>query len=242
MRSIFLKEFNSFLNSLIAYIVIAIFLTAVGLFTWVFPSFNVLDTGYADLNTLFNITPLIYLFLIPAITMRTFAEERKGGTLELIFTKPLSDYQIIIGKWLACWALVLVSLIPTLIYYFSIYNLGIPKGNIDTASVFGSYLGLLLVGGVFCSIGVFASTLTDNQLVAFVIAMFLCFFLYLGFDFIAAINVWGSWAVLVSRLGISYNFQGLAKGLVDSRNIIYFISIMAIMLQATKFSLDSRKW
>jgi ABC-2 type transport system permease protein len=242
MRSIFLKEFNSFLNSLIAYIVIAIFLTAVGLFTWVFPSFNVLDSGYADLNTLFSITPLIYLFLIPAITMRTFAEERKGGTLELIFTKPVSDYDVIFGKWLACWALVFVSLVPTLFYYASIYYLGIPKGNIDTASVIGSYIGLLLVGGAYCSIGIFASTLTDNQIIAFVVAIFLCFFLYQGFDFIAAIDVWGTYAVLISRLGISYNFQGLSKGLVDSRNIIYFISIMAIMLQATKFSLDSRKW
>jgi ABC-2 type transport system permease protein len=242
MRSIFLKEFNSFLNSLIAYIVIAIFLTAVGLFTWVFPSFNVLDAGFADLNTLFSITPLIYLFLIPAITMRTFAEESKGGTLELIFTKPVSDYDVIFGKWLACWALVLVSLVPTLCYYASIYYLGIPKGNIDTASVIGSYIGLLLVGGVYCSIGIFASTLTDNQIVAFVVALFLCFFLYQGFDLIAAIDVWGTYAVLISRLGISYNFQGLSKGLVDSRNIIYFISIMAIMIQATKFSLDSRKW
>jgi len=202
----------------------------------------VLDSGYADLNTLFSITPLIYLFLIPAITMRTFAEERKGGTLELIFTKPVSDYDVIFGKWLACWALVFVSLVPTLFYYASIYYLGIPKGNIDTASVIGSYIGLLLVGGVYCSIGIFASTLTDNQIIAFVIAIFLCFFLYQGFDFIAAIDVWGTYAVLISRLGISYNFQGLSKGLVDSRHIIYFISIMAIMIQATKFSLDSRKW
>ena len=217
-------------------------MTAVGLFTWVFSGFNVLDAGYADLGTLFSITPLIYLFLIPAITMRTFAEERKGGTMELIFTKPVTDYEVIIGKWLACWALVLVSLLPTLLYYFSIYNLGIPKGNIDSAGVAGSYLGLLLVGGVFCSIGVFASTLTDSQIVAFVISLFMCFFLYQGFDLIASINVWGTWSIWVSRLGISSNFQGLSKGLVDSRNIIYFLSIIAIMLQATKFSLESKKW
>lgn len=241
MWSIFKKEMGSFLFSPISWIVIGIFLTALGLFMWVFPGFSLLDAGYADMGTLFTLTPLVYLFLIPAITMKSFAEEKRGGTLELLFTRPVSEYDIIIGKWLASVALVILSLLPTMVYYWVLYTLGSPKGNLDTPSIIGSYVGLVLVGGVFASVGVLASSLADNQVIGFIIGVFLSFFFYQGFDYIASLPIWGSYSLWVSRLGISANFTSLAKGLIDSRDILYFISVTAIMLQATKLSLQSAR-
>src|SRR5688572_9058881 len=172
MLQILAKEFNSFLNSLIAYLVIGVFLTGIGLLMWVFPETSVLEYGYADMDTLFSYGPYVFIFLIPAITMRSFAEEKKSGTLELLFTRPLSDWDIVLGKFFACFLLVLVALIPTAIYYVSVYQLGNPPGNIDTPGVIGSYIGLMLLGGVFTSIGILASSLTNSQIVSFIVAAF----------------------------------------------------------------------
>ena len=176
MWTIFRKEVNQFLNSLLGYMVLAIFLIATGLLFWVFPENSVLEYGFAEMSGFFSLTPFVFIFLVPAITMRTFAEEKKAGTLEWLLTKPLSEGQILVGKFLASWALVLLALLPTLVYYFSLWILGSPQGNIDSAGVTGSYLGLVLLAGVFSSIGIFGSSLTDNQLVAFMVSVFLCFF------------------------------------------------------------------
>src|SRR5688500_1289529 len=192
MIEVLSKEFNSFLNSLIAYVVIGVFLTGIGLLMWVFPETSVLDYGYADMETLFTLGPYVFMFLIPAITMRSFAEESKGGTLELLLTKPLSDWDIILGKFFACFFLVLLSLLPTLIYYFSVYALGNPVGNIDTPGVMGSYIGLILLGAVFCAIGIFASSITNNQIVSFIFAAFLCYFLFGGFESLSLLNLWSA--------------------------------------------------
>lgn len=173
MIRVLTKEFNSFLNSLIAYVVIGVFLTGMGLLMWVFPETSILDYGYADMETLFVLGPYVFIFLIPAITMRSFAEERKSGTMELLLTKPLTDWDIILGKFFACFLLVLFALLPTLIYYLSVSALGNPAGNIDTPGVIGSYIGLALLAGVFCSIGIVASSITANQIVAFILAAFL---------------------------------------------------------------------
>ena len=242
MIRIFAKEFNGFLNSLIAYVVIGVFLTAMGLLIWVFPETSVLDYGYADLDTLFSMGPYVFIFLVPAITMKSFAEEKKLGTLELLLTKPLSDWQIIIGKFIAAFALVLVALIPTWIYYYSVYRLGNPVGNIDTAGVVGSYLGLALLGGVFCSVGILASSLTTNQIVAFILAAFLCFILYSGFDSLSSMAGGSSSVLLIRQLGIIYHYEAMSKGLVDSRDLVYFGSVMAILLLLTKITLGSRQW
>src|SRR5271154_1610272 len=215
MIRIFIKEFNNFLNSLIAYIVIGVFLTAIGLLTWVFRETSVLDNGYADLDPLFSMGPYVFIFLIPAITMKRFEEERKLGTLELLMAKPLTDWQIIIGKFLASFALVLIALLPTLISYFSIRRLGNPVGNIDTPGVIGSYLGLALLGGVFCAIGILASSITTNQIVAFILAAFLCFILYYGFDSLSSLMSLGSQALWVKQFGIIYHYETMSKGLVD---------------------------
>ena len=167
-----------FMNSLIAYIVISVFLTGIGLLMWVFPETSVLDYGYADMQTLFTLGPYVLMFLIPAITMRMFAEEKKTGTIEMLLTKPLTDWDIILGKFLSGWLLVILAVIPTIIYYVSVYLLGNPPGNVDTAGVMGSYVGLILLGAVFTSVGLFASSVSSNQIVSFIIAVFLCFIIY----------------------------------------------------------------
>jgi len=242
MYSIFIKEVNYFLNTLIAYVVISVFLIAIGLLMWVFPETSVLTYGYADMETLFAFGPYVFMFLIPAITMRMFAEESKNGTLELLFTRPLTDWQIIIGKYLSAYFLVIFALIPTLLYYYTIYQLGSPVGNIDTPGVIGSYVGLTLLGGVFTAIGIFSSAITSNQIIAFITSVFMCFMLYAGFTSLSSMNVFGDMAPLIEQLGISYHYNAMSKGLLDSRNLIYFFSVALTMLLFTKLTISSRKW
>jgi ABC-2 type transport system permease protein len=242
MFQILRKEINSFFNSLVAYMVIVVFLVGIGLIAWVFPQTSILDYGFANLDPLFNTAPYVFMFLIPAITMRTFAEEKKGGTMELLLTRPLSDLQIILGKYFACLVLVLFALFPTLLYYFTVYNLGTPVGNIDTAAVVGSYIGLVFLGAVFTSIGVFASSITDNQIVAFILAVFLCFFLYDGIASLASINVWSSYSYIISQWGIDFHYASVSKGLVDTVNLAYFLSLIVVMIYLTRLVLESRKW
>ena len=241
MWTIYHKEINSFLNSLIAYVVIGVFLTGIGLLTWVFES-NVLDYGFATLETLFTLGPYMFMFLIPAITMKAFAEERRAGTIELLFTRPFSDWQVILGKYLASFTLVFFAILPTLVYYYSVYQLGSPVGNLDTPGIIGSYIGLLLLGGVFAAIGILASSLTNNQIVAFIQAVALSYLFYGGLESIAALNVWGDFSLAIQKFGIIYHYNSLSKGLLDSRNVIYFLSVIAVLLLLTNLKLNSRKW
>ncbi len=240
MIYVFAKEFNSYLSSLIAYLVIGVFLTGIGLLLWVFPETSVLDYGFADMDTLFSMGPFVFIFLIPAITMKSFAEEIKMGTMELLLTKPLSDWGIVLGKFFASFALVLIALMPTLIYYFSISRLGNPVGNIDTAGVMGSYIGLSLLALVFSAIGILASSLTTNQIVSFILAAFFCFIFYSGFNSLATLA--GSWALTIKQFGILYHYEALSKGLIDSRDVIYFISVAGLMLLGAKTVIGSRQW
>lgn len=242
MLQVLTKEFNSFLNSLIAYMVIGVFLTAIGLLMWVFPDTSVLGYGFADMYTLFSFGPYVFIFLIPAITMRSFAEEKKTGTMELLLTKPLSEWDIIFGKYLACFALVVLALVPTFIYYFSVSALGNPAGNIDTPGVIGSYIGLLLLGGVFCSIGILASSIAPNQIVSFILAAFLCYLLFSGFESVSALHVWSVNALVIKQAGLLYHYDSLGKGLIDSRDLIYFITVTALMLLITRINLAARTW
>jgi ABC-2 type transport system permease protein len=242
MAQILAKEFNSFLNSLIAYIVIGAFLTAMGLLLWVFPETSILEYGYADLFTLFSLAPYVFIFLIPAITMRSFAEEQKAGTMELLLTKPLTDWDIILGKYFACFLLVLLTLIPTVIYYFTVSGLGNPPGNIDTPGVIGSYIGLLLLGAVFSATGIFASSVSSNQIVSFILAAFLCFLLFSGFESLALLNVWSVHSLTVRQLGLLYHYDALSKGLIDSRDLVYFLSVIGLLLLITRITVGSRSW
>jgi ABC-2 type transport system permease protein len=243
MRAIFIKEINTFFSSLIGYIVIGVFLVLMGLVMWVFPDYSILDNNYANLDTLFGIAPMIFMFLIPAVTMRTLAEEKQSGTIELLVTRPVTDWQIVGGKFLACFALVAFALVPTVIYYFSVYRLGAPAGNLDSGGILGSYIGLLFLAASFVAIGVFASSLTNNQIVAFVLATFLCFFVYMAFGFLSRLPVFfGKTDDIVQAIGIEHHYNSMSRGVVDTRDVIYFLSVIALFLAATVLSLGKRKW
>lgn len=243
MYSLFKKEIQGFLGSLIGYIVIVVFLTIMGLIMWVFPGdTNVLDAEYAALSPLFNLAPWIFMFLIPAVTMRLFAEENRAGTIELLLTKPLTDIQIILAKYLAGIVLVLFSLTPTLIYYLTVYYLGAPVGNIDHGGTWGSYIGLLFLASAFVAIGLFASSLSDNQVISFIIAVFLSFIIYIGFDFISGMDLLGTLDYLVINLGINEHYLSMSRGVIDSRDALYFISLIILFLMMTKLKIGSRNW
>ncbi|MCE2773691.1 MAG: gliding motility-associated ABC transporter permease subunit GldF [Bacteroidetes bacterium] len=243
MYSLFTKEIRSFLSSLIGYIVIIVFLLAISLFMWIIKGdSNVLDMGYANIDTLFAIAPWVFLFLIPAITMRSFADEKKSGTIELLLTRPLTDLQIILAKYLAGLVLVLFSLIPTLVYFYSVYKLGAPEGNIDTGGTWGSYIGLLFLGSSFVSIGLFASALTDNQIVSFILALAMSFFCYIGFEQISSLEFIGTADTLIANLGINAHYNSLSRGVIDSRDVIYFLSFNTLFVMCTRLVLQSRKW
>jgi ABC-2 type transport system permease protein len=242
MIQVFAKELNSFLNSLIAYVVIGFFLAAIGLLVWIFPETSVLDSEYAGLDTLFALGPYVFIFLIPSITMRSFSEETKLGTLELLLTKPLSDWDVVVGKFLASFALVCMALAPTLIYYVTVSRLGNPPGNLDSSGIAGSYIGLLLLAAIFCAAGILASSLTSNQIVAFVLASFLCFFLYTGFESISTLPFVSEFALVIQSIGILSHYESISKGLIDSRDVVYFASIVAGMLLLTKTVISSRSW
>lgn len=243
MYALLKKEIAAFLHSLIGYIVITVFLLASGLFLWIFPgNFNIPDAGVSSLENFFILAPWIFMFLIPAITMRTFAEEKRTGTIELLLTRPLTEWNIVLAKYFAALVLVALAILPTLIYFYSVYMLGNPQGNIDTGSTWGSYIGLMMLAGTFVSVGLFASVLTDNQVIAFVLGFFLCFFLYTGFDSIAGFDFWGQFGLLISYLGISEHYASISRGVVDSRDLVYFIGFILIFLILTRFKLLGRNW
>ncbi|HVA99496.1 MAG TPA: gliding motility-associated ABC transporter permease subunit GldF [Bacteroidia bacterium] len=243
MFTLLKKEINSFLNSLIGYITILVFLLAVSLFMWVLPmDSNVLDSGFASLDALFVVAPWVFLFLIPAITMRSFADEKKGGTIELLLTRPLTDLQIILAKYFAGLLLVVFSLLPTLIYYYSVSRLGNPPGNIDTGGMWGSYIGLLFLGAAFVAIGIFASSITENQVVAFILAVLLCLFFYYGFQFISTAHIFGNVDNLILALGINAHYTSMSRGVLDTRDMLYYVSLIVIFILLTKTVLESRKW
>lgn len=240
MKSILVKEFKSFFGSPIGYLVIAVFLLINGLFLWVFEGdFNILNSGFADLTPFFTFSPWVLLFLIPAVTMRSFSDEKKQGTIELLFTKPISIWQIVLGKFLGAFILIILALLPTLIYVYTVYNLGYPVGNLDFGSTLGSYFGLLFLIASYCAIGIYTSTLSENQIVAFILAVVLCFILYFGFEGIS--NLFKNFQDVIARLGMDYHYQSMSKGVIDTRDILYFSSITTIFLAATVYKLKSLK-
>ena len=243
MFTLFKKEIRAFLSSLIGYIAISVFLLLVGLFLWILPTeSNLLTNGYAGLDSLFGLAPWVFLFLIPAITMRSFADEKKAGTIEFLLTKPLTDIQIILAKYFAGVTLVLFSLLPTLIYYYSVYKLGSPVGNIDSGGTWGSYMGLFFLASAFTAIGIFASSLSDNQIIAFILAVFLCFFFYIGFEYISALDLFGKVDDFIISLGINDHYASMSRGVIDTRDVVYYLSLSGIFIFLTKTVLESRKW
>lgn len=242
MIAIFQKELKHFFSSLIGYMSIGVFLLITGGILWMFKG-GILDYGYATLESLFTIAPVVFLILIPAITMRSFSEEKNMGTLELLMTKPLSDMEIILGKYFAALTLVVFSILPTFIYFYSVYQLGAPKGNIDTGGVWGSYIGLFFLSAAFTAIGIFSSTVSNNQIVAFILSALLCAAMYWLFDIIAEFPVFANGLdYFIQQVGVNAHYRSVSRGIIDTRDIIYFISIIILFLTSTKTVLESRKW
>lgn len=230
--TIFKKELRSYFNSAVAYVVIVVFLAIVG---W-FHTSNLFLANVASLRLLFELVPVIFLFVVPAITMRLLSEEKKSGTIELLTTKPLRDVEIILGKFLAAWALIGIALMATLIYYITIAALG----DIDNGPVIGGYIGLLLLAGVYVGIGLFASSLTDNQVVAFILGFVFVFAFFMLDKILMYIPEWLT--SIVEFLGVDYHFSNIARGVIDSRDLIYFASVLGMTLYLSVVSLERRKW
>jgi ABC-2 type transport system permease protein len=242
MNSLFKKELNTFFGSFTGYLVISIFLLTTSLFLWVIPgNFNIIDGQRATLKGFFELAPWLYLFLIPAITMRMFAEEKRMGTLEMLITRPITTSSIVIAKYLAALCLVTITLLPTLLYFYSVYQLGNPAGNIDTGATWGSFLGLLFLASVYISIGLLASILTSNQVVSFLISITLSYIVFLGFDFIATSGSTIGFQNFFFKLGIHQHYQSISRGVIDSRDLFYFIAATLFFLYATRLCLLNPK-
>lgn len=243
MFAILTKEIRGFFSSLTGYIVIIVFLLINSLFMWIFPGeWNIFDNGYAGLDTLFLLSPWVFLFLVPAVTMKMFAEEKRLGTIELIFSKPITERGIIWGKYLASVLLVLLALLPCLIYYVSVYMLGETPGNLDRGGTWGAFIGLFFLASVYASAGIFASSLTDNQVIAFIIAVLICFVMFMGFDSFAYLPVLKNLDEFIIRLGINEHYKSISRGVLDTRDVIYFGAVVTIFNEATRLVLLSRKW
>jgi len=236
MFAILKKEIISFFASPIGYLVIGIFLITNGLFIWVFKGeFNIWDYGFADLSGYYFIAPWIFIFLIPAITMKSFSEEKKQGTLELLLTKPITNWQLVLGKFLGAFTLIILALLPTLLYIYTVYQLGNPIGNIDLGSAFGAYAGLLGIAMIYCAVGIFTSALSNNQIVSFILAVFVCFLMYYSFEALSDIT-----SISIENFGIKAHFNSISKGIIDSRNIMYFFSVSFLFLYFTKLTLTKK--
>lgn len=241
MRSLIGKEIRGFLGSLIGHIVIVVFLLITGLFLWVFPD-NILDLGYADLGPLFFLAPWVFLFLVPAVTMRSFSEERRTGTIELLLTKPITEFKLVFSKYIAAVVLVLLALLPTLVYYWSVGTLALPEWNIDTGGTWGSYLGLFFLASCFTAIGIFSSSITDSQIVAFLIGVFLCFALFMGFELLSSFDAVGGLEGPLKNIGIQQHYASMSRGVIDLRDVLYFGGVIMIFLLLTRTVIQSRKW
>jgi ABC-2 type transport system permease protein len=243
MFAIFRKEISGFFSSLTGYFVIIVFLLVNSLFMWVFPGeWNIFDSGYAGLDTLFFLSPWVFLFLVPAVTMRMIAEEKRLGTIELIYSRPITERGIIYGKFFASVVLVLLALLPGLIFYVSVYLLGETPGNLDKGGALGASVGLFFLASVYSSAGIFASSVTDNQVIAFILAILICFILFVGFDSFAYLPGLKKLDEFVIRLGINEHYKSMSRGVLDITDVAYFIAVVAIMNEATRLVLLSRKW
>ena len=243
MLSLLKKEINGFFSNALGYLVIVVFLALNGIFLWLYPGgFNLLNSGYSNIDGLFLISPWMFMLLIPAITMRMFADEKKAGTIELLLTRPFTDFQIVLAKYLSAVILVVFSILPTLVYFYSIYQLGNPTGNIDTGATIGSYIGLLFLGAGYAAIGLFSSSITDNPVVSFIVSILICFLLYFGFDQLAGLEFVGGNDLFILKLGMNEHYASMSRGVIALDDAVYFLTIITLFLTATRMVLQSRKW
>ncbi len=241
MRSIFIKEINSFFSSIVGYVALLVFLSACGLFLWIIPQYSIIDYGYASLERFFDIAPWLLLLLVPAVTMRSFADEFRTGTIEWLSTKPVTDLNIIMGKYLATLALIVFALLPTLVYVITISSLALPDITIDSGAIIGSYIGLFFLAATFGAVGVFCSSLTANQVVSFLVALVACYLLYTGFEQLSKLPKLAEGVdYYLSMVGMEFHYNSISRGLIDTRDVIYFLSVIILFIALTRFSLNSR--
>ena len=241
MRSIFIKEINSFFSSIVGYVALLVFLVACGLFLWVIPEYSILGYGFAAMDRFFEIAPWLLLLLVPAVTMRSFSDEFRTGTIEWLSTKPLTDLEIILGKYFATLALIVFALLPTLIYVYTISVLALPNNDPDAGAIIGSYAGLLFLAATFASVGVFCSSLTGNQVVGFLISLLSCYVLYTGFEHLSKIpNMAQGVDYYLSMIGMEFHYNSISRGLIDTRDVVYFLSVIILFIALTRFTLGSR--
>ncbi|MFP4664353.1 MAG: gliding motility-associated ABC transporter permease subunit GldF [Bacteroidales bacterium] len=243
MWTLFLKEIKAFFSSITGYLVVVLYLVINSLVMWIFHgSSNVLDAGYANLDPLFIISPWVFLFLVPAVTMRLIADEKRMKTMELLLARPIPEIKIVLSKYLAGLVLVLVALLPTLIFLISVNRLGNPPGNVDTGGILGSYIGLFFLAAIYTAIGLFASALTSNQIISFITAVVMSFIFFIGFDQLSEVISSGSLSNFIETLGVNYHYKSISQGVIDSRDVVYFFSVIAVFILLTKLVLERRKW
>jgi len=241
MKSIFVKEINSFFSSIVGYVAILVFLSSCGLFLWVLPEYNILGYGYAVMDRFFEVAPWLMLFLVPAVTMKSLSDEFKSGTIEWLASQPVSPLEIILGKYLAIIALLLFSIFPTLVYVYTISNLSFADVGLDTGAIIGSYIGLLFLASSFAAIGLCSSSITSNQVVSFLIALVANFLFYTGFERLSRLpDFTQGFDYYISMIGLEFHYNSMSRGYIDTRDVIYFLSVSIIFIALTQFSLDSR--
>lgn len=250
MRSIYIKEINLFFSSIVGYVALIVFLAACGLFLWIIPNFSFLEYGYASMDKFFEIAPWLLLLLVPAVTMRSLADEYRSGTIEWLKTKPLTDLQIIGGKYLATISLIIFALLPTLIYVYTLHNLSQTYSTqdgqvhiipLDTGAIIGSYIGLFFLAATFAAVGIFCSSLTGNQVVSFLISLLACYLLYTGFEQLSRLPKFSEGIdYYLSMVGMEFHYNSISRGFIDTRDVVYFLSMILIFISLTRFSLNSR--
>lgn len=240
MISIATKELHQFFTSLTGYITIVLFLVINALYLFVLKDSNIFDFGYATLVSFFEFAPWIFIFLIPALSMRSFADEFKSGTFETLQTRPLTQWQIVLGKYVAILLVIIISLIPTLLYVITIHSLS-STGGIDGGAITGSYIGLFFLAAVFAAISIWCSSLTPNAVIAFLLSAFACIILYFGFTAISKLPVFtGNADYYIEMLGIDFHYQSISRGVLDTRDLIYFLSVIFLFLFATQKKLNKK--
>ena len=241
MRSIFIKEINSFFSSIVGYVALLVFLIACGLFLWIIPQHSIPEYGYASMDRFFEIAPWLLLLLVPAVTMRSFADEFRTGTIEWLYTKPVTDIDIIVGKYLATLALIAFAILPTLVYVYTISILSFPDVGLDTGAIIGSYVGLFCLAATFAAVGIFCSSLTANQVVGFLISLLACYLFYTGFEQLSKLpNFSEGIDYYLSMIGMEFHYNSISRGVIDSRDVVYFLSVIILFVSLTRYSLNSR--
>ncbi|MCD6013329.1 MAG: gldF [Flavipsychrobacter sp.] len=242
MRSIFIKEINSFFSSIVGYVALLFFLIACGLFLWIIPSENnMLWYGMASMDSFFSMAPMLLLMLVPAVTMRSLSDEFRTGTIEWLSTKPITDLNIILGKYFATLTLIAFALLPTLVYVYTISNLSLPDVDLDRGAIIGSYVGLFFLAATYSAVGVFCSSLTANQIVGFLISLLACYLLFDGFEQLSKLPKFSEGIdYYLSMIGMSFHYKSLSKGLIETRDVVYFLSIIILFISLTRYSLNSR--